>query len=252
MALLWRRRHGGNRYEVRTAGRTRRLYTNGICHTDYNPNRPVTRSIWDLLFLPALFRPAGSVRRVLVLGVGGGSVIRLLQHYLQPDRIVGVELSDMHLMIARRFFGLGDANTELHAAEAASWLEAYDGPAFDLIIDDLFLEEGDEALRAVDCDSAWFSLLLRNLTKDGVLTINFPDYAALKDCAWFSRQSIARRLPAGFVFHTPYLDNAVAAFLRFPAETAVLRRHMQAVPALARAAKLRQLRYRIRRLPAAK
>ena len=52
MALLWERRVEGTLYQVRSAGRTRRLYTNGVFHSQYNPVRPVTGSVWDLLLLP--------------------------------------------------------------------------------------------------------------------------------------------------------------------------------------------------------
>jgi spermidine synthase len=76
VSLLWERRIGGTLYQVRNAGRTRRLYTNGVFHSQYNPARPVTGSVWDLLLLPAFFYAPGELRRVLVLGVGGGAVIQ--------------------------------------------------------------------------------------------------------------------------------------------------------------------------------
>ncbi|QKQ25565.1 hypothetical protein [Candidatus Reidiella endopervernicosa] len=57
MALLWYRKEGESRYEVRSAGATRRLYTNGVFHSQYNPNRPISGSVWGLLMLPALYYP---------------------------------------------------------------------------------------------------------------------------------------------------------------------------------------------------
>ena len=72
MALLWEKRAGGVCYQVRTAGNTVRLYTNGVLHTQYNPTRLLTGSVWDLLLLGALFVPRERMRRVLLLGVGGG------------------------------------------------------------------------------------------------------------------------------------------------------------------------------------
>ena len=101
MALLWHKQDGNTRYEVRSAGNTRRLYTNGVFHSQYNSTQPVTGSVWDLLLLPAFFLPASSLKRVLVLGVGGGAVIRQLNHFLQPEQIVGVELNPVHLEVAR-------------------------------------------------------------------------------------------------------------------------------------------------------
>lgn len=246
MALLWQTRSGGNRYEVRSAGRTRRLYTNGICHSDYNPGRAVTRSVWDCLFLPVLFRPPAEVRRVLVLGVGGGCVIHLLQRHIRPDHIVGVELSAVHLRVAADYFGL--QASELHHAEAGSWLQDYVGPKFDFIIDDLFLEEGNEARRAIEVDAGWMRLLLKHLAPGGVLSINFPDYRTLKKCAWFTHGDIQRRLASAFCFRTPLLDNAVGAFCRLHAERKTLNNQLAAIPELARSQNNGQLRYSVRQL----
>lgn len=246
MAILWQRQSGGNRYEVRSAGRTRRLYTNGICHSDYNPRRVLTRSVWDCLFLPALFRPAVEIGRVLVLGVGGGSVIHLLQRYLRPQTVIGVELSAVHLQVAREYFGLHDV--ELHQAEAGSWLSGYDGPPFDFIVDDLFLEEGSDPRRAIDADADWMRLLLKCLGRNGVLSMNFPDYRTLKQSAWFTHATIRRRLPSAFALRTPRLDNAVAAFCRFDTQTGTLKQQLQTISELRRAQNNGQLRYSVRRL----
>lgn len=246
MAVLWQTWQGGNHYEVRSAGRTRRLYTNGICHSEYNPTHAVTKSIWDCLFLPALFKSMTDIKRVLVLGVGGGSVVHMLQRYVNPESITGVELSAVHLDVAETYFGLGDI--ELYEADAGSWLADYAGPAFDFIVDDLFLEEGSEACRAIDMDAGWMRLLLKHLAPHGVLSVNFSDYRNLKDSAWFSHATCRRRFPAAFTLRTPYLDNVVGAFCRFDTTISALRRQLASIPPLARSQKNGQLRYSVRRL----
>ncbi|MEJ2060857.1 MAG: class I SAM-dependent methyltransferase, partial [Gammaproteobacteria bacterium] len=101
MAVLWEKRSGGRHYEVRGAGATRRLYTDGVFHSQFSPRRPLTGSIWDLLLLPAYFHDPSDIRRVLVLGVGGGTVIRQFQHFIAPECIEGVELNPVHLTVAR-------------------------------------------------------------------------------------------------------------------------------------------------------
>gem|GEM_PF-4276042 len=53
--------------------------------------------VWDLLFIPSLFLEAGAVKRVLLLGVGGGAVIRQYLTFMQIEKLVGVELDPMHL-----------------------------------------------------------------------------------------------------------------------------------------------------------
>lgn len=135
MAILWQKHLDGTHYEVRTAGKSHRLYTNGVFHSQYHPERATTGGIWDLLVLPAFFLAPEKIQRVLVLGVGGGAVIRQLQRYVRPQSIVGVELNPVHLEVARRFFGVDDSMAELHQADAVSWLESYSGPPFDMIIE---------------------------------------------------------------------------------------------------------------------
>lgn len=248
MAILWNKTVCNVRYEVRTAGMTRRLYTDGVLHTQFNANNPVTGSVWDLLLLPAFFYPSGALRRILVLGVGGGAIIRQMQHFMRPDEIVGVELNPVHLHIAKRFFGIGGKGVHLHRADAVRWLQAYQGAPFDMIVDDLFGAEDGEPVRAVDADARWFGCLLKHLAHSGVLVMNFPAPGDLGRCAYASSDAIRRRFKAAFRLSTPRYENAVGAFLRQPSSSEILRANLRSVPKLNAALNARRLVYRIRRI----
>lgn len=248
MAILWSKQDGDTRYEVRSAGNTRRLYTNGVFHSQYNAQQPVTGSVWDLLLLPAFFLPPGTVRRVLVLGVGGGAVIRQLNHFLSPELIVGVELNPVHLEVAREFFGVEQANVELVEADARWWLKQYRGEPFDLIIDDIFSDTDGDPQRAVAADGPWMRGLLKHLAADGVLVCNFGSPEELKGSAWFTQSSIGQRFVAAFQLSTPLYENAIGAFLRQPSDSAVLRERLRRVPGLNPDLASSKLNYRIRRL----
>lgn len=248
MALLWFKQDGDNRYEVRSAGNTRRLYTNGVFHSQYNPKQPLTGSVWDLLLLPAFFLPPGRPRRVLVLGVGGGAVIRQLNHFLTPEQIVGVELNPIHLTVARDYFGVGQGNVELHQADARWWLRQYRGEPFDMIIDDIFTDEGGEPRRAVEVDGPWFRGLLKHLSADGVLVCNFGSPRELRQSAYCKLPSLARRFAAAFQLTTPLYENAIGAFVRCPASSGGLRERLRVTPGLNPDHKSSRLNYRIRQL----
>lgn len=247
MAILWSKQDGDTRYEVRSAGNTRRLYTNGVFHSQYNPSNPVTGSVWDLLLLPAFFRPR-QVSRVLMLGVGGGAVIRQLNHFLQPAEIVGIELNPRHLEIAERFFEVGAPNVTLHQADAIWWVNQYRGRPFDLIIDDLFCDNDGDPLRAIDADGRWFRRLLKLLAPEGTLVTNFGSPEELRECAWFVDPGIKKKFPSAFQLTTPLYENAIGAFFRSPAESASLRKELAAFPALDQSRKSCRLNYRLRRL----
>ena len=49
MAIVWQDTRDGTHYQVRTAGKTLRLYTDGVLHSQYNPVKRLTGSVWDLL-----------------------------------------------------------------------------------------------------------------------------------------------------------------------------------------------------------
>ena len=248
MSILWERDTGDTLYQVRQAGRSMRLYTNGVLHSQYNPGRPLTGSVWDLLLLPAFFMPAGAVRRVLVLGVGGGAVIRQLNHFLSPELIVGVELNPVHLEVAREYFEVEQENVELVEADARWWLKQYRGEPFDLIIDDLFTDADGDPQRAVAADGPWMRGLLKQLSPEGVLVCNFGSPEELKESAYFTQASIGQRFAAAFQLSTPLYENAIGAFLRQPSDSAVLRERLRHVPGLNPDLASSKLNYRIRKL----
>jgi spermidine synthase len=247
LAILWHKQVDSTRYEVRSAGNSLRLYTNGVFHSQYNPKRPLSGSIWDLLMLPAYFAPE-RVQRVLLLGVGGGAVIRQLNHFLEPESIVGVELDPVHLEIAERFFEAKAPNTHLLHADALQWVKEYNGERFDMIIDDLFDDSDGEPQRAVAANSRWFDHLSRLLAPHGILVSNFATADELKECGWFRNRRLRQRYPTAFRLATPLYQNVIGAFLRRPADTAQLRQNLRAFPALDSARRRGTLRYNIRRL----
>jgi len=251
MAVIWQKTRGGTLYQVRSAGRTRRLYTNGVLHSQFNPGQIVTGSVWDLLMLPAFFFPAGSLRRVLVLGVGGGAVIRQLMRLAAPAEIVGVELNPVHLSVARRFFGLRRRGVALHLGDAGQWLAAYQGPPFDLIVDDLYGDRDGEPVRAVPADAVWFEHLLAHLGSQGALVANFVCPEEFRGCGYFSSEPLARRFKSAFQLTEPHAHNVVGAFLRREATSRSLRQRLRTEPLLDPDRRSTRLRYRIRRIVAA-
>jgi spermidine synthase len=247
MSLVWERRVRDTLYQVRRAGRSLRLYTNGVFHSQYNPVRPVTGSVWDLLLLPAFFYPPGALRRVLVLGVGGGAVIQQLRRFVQPDMLVGVELSGVHLSIARRFFGVAGDDVELVQADAVEWVKRCRGTGFDMIIDDLFGDYDGEPQRSVSADAAWVKSLCRCLNPGGMIVSNFTTTLELDVSAYRIDSVCRRRFSSTFQLSTAQNHNAVGVFLNRPATTRQLRERLKRVPALD-PRKPAGLRYRIRTL----
>ncbi len=216
MAVVFERRLAGKLYQVRTAGQSVRLYTNGVFHSQYSPSSRAATSMWDLLSMPALLATGARPASVLVLGVGGGAVLRKLSELFDDPYIVGVELDPVHLDIGRRFFGLDRPNIELVAAEASAWLENDTRRPFDLVIDDLFSDSEHEPRRAVPFDAAWLARIAERLTPGGAVAVNFAELGE------FTASAAGRLVHGdgpwrcGYSLRLPTLLNVVAGFGRQP------------------------------------
>jgi spermidine synthase len=245
MATVWSKRVDGRHHEVRRAGRSVRLYTDGVFHSQYNPANPISATVWTLLVLPAFLHPTGGIGRVLVLGVGGGAVIRLLHDCLAPEIVIGVDRCPTHLHVARRFFGVSARRARLEEADATQWLMQYRGPKFDLIIDDLFGEADGAPVRAVTANRNWLAALAANLADDGVLAMNFVDPRELSAASRLVKATPAWQFERGFRLTLPHYENAIAAFVRAPATGRQLR---QALEGLLSPARFRRLACRIQHI----
>ena len=246
MALLWQKKTGSAHYEVRTAGNSLRLYTNGVFHSQYHPHKPLTGYVWDLLMLPVFFYPPESIKRVLVLGVGGGAVFHSLRHFINPELMVGIELDDVHVKIARRFFDLKGQGIELHTADAMHWMQHYTGEKFDLIIDDVFAEQDGQPLQVTTATQQWLAMMRKHLSSQGMIVKNFLDQKTLGMA--IRQGNIKQGFRSMFVLSGAKDQNRVAVFLRGDASQHDLRQHIKTMPQLDAALKSGKLKYAVRRL----
>ncbi len=75
MALIWQKQNHATDYRVVRAGASIRLYRNGVLHSQWNPRQPVKGNLWELFLLSSLGNE-GALKRALVLGLGGGAVVK--------------------------------------------------------------------------------------------------------------------------------------------------------------------------------
>lgn len=174
MAVLWSKNDNGTNYRVTRAGNTVRLYRNGVLHSQWNPLNPIKGHIWELFLLSSLARNE-QVRRVLVLGVGGGAVINLVHHFFGNAYVEAVDLDDQHLSVAKKHFKIDLKRCRLVLDDAKDWALRQASDQYDLVIDDLFAEKKGIPYRAVKADYAWIDSLLLLLQKTGTLVMNFAD-----------------------------------------------------------------------------
>ncbi len=88
----------------------------------------------------------GAGGKILILGLGGGSVARLARAIAPEAEIVGVELDAEVVRLARAHFELDRLGLRVELADARAWLASAVGRArqrFDAILEDVFIGRGD-------------------------------------------------------------------------------------------------------------
>ena len=248
MALVWQQFTRHKHYQVRRAGASTRLYTDGVFHSQFNPNHPLNGSIWDLLVLPALFAPR-DIHRILILGLGGGAVVRTIEKILPGRDITAVEIDPVHIRIAKTYFGVStNRQTKVIQADAAVWLAHYQGDKFDFILDDLFIGAEGAPSRAVNADQNWCNLLLKHLSSKGVLAINFDSNKALRNSTLAKQFKGSQALASGFTLSCPGYENRIVAFFKTVQQPEKLNRTLRELAACHGKPFIRKIKARVRRL----
>ncbi len=172
MAVLFDQNISDNRYRVTKAGNSIRLYTNGLFHSQFNEKSILSGAVWDLLFLPSLALNH-RLDKALVLGVGGGAALRMLNYFHDNIAITGVDINPVHNDLACRFFGLNQNDYRLITANALSWIHQQKRATFDYIVDDVFAGRLGDPNRSISVSPQWVERLEQRLSANGVLVFNF-------------------------------------------------------------------------------
>ncbi|MBL8897495.1 MAG: hypothetical protein JNM84_07705 [Planctomycetes bacterium] len=137
-------------------------------HSVLPPPGKLTGGVWDALAAAPLLLPERALPlRILLLGVGGGSVLHLWDRVLESWSWTGVERDAQARKLFREAFGLPRAPGELVAGDALDYVKAAK-QRWDLVVDDLF----DEAFRPTLDQPGWLLRLRRRVARGGALVTN--------------------------------------------------------------------------------
>ena len=177
------------RIEVRRGRRGRELRIDGTFASYYEPGVSITGSVWDALGAPLLLLPRPRRRRVLILGLGGGSVARVVRALAPRAKIVGVEKDRRVLRAARAHLDLDSLGIEVIEAAAEDFL-IRSRRSFDLIIEDVFVGRGRNVHKPDWLPSPGVGRAVRRLNRGGLFVSNTIDESA--DVA----RELARHFPS--------------------------------------------------------
>ncbi len=125
----------------------------------------------EYLQLPLLWTP--KAKRVLMIGLGGGSIQKAYNHYF-PDVVVdAVELDPMVVGVAKQFFGIQESNRlKIHQSDGRVFLKNTK-EKYDVILLDAYTSSRTGSFIPYHlATKEFFALAAQRLTEDGVLAYN--------------------------------------------------------------------------------
>lgn len=79
------------------------------------------------------------VKKALILGLGGGTIAKILRKKYPDAKIVGVDLDPVIVQLGKEYFGLNKLNVEVSIADAFEMSQKIRKDKFDLICVDLYV-----------------------------------------------------------------------------------------------------------------
>ena len=155
------------------------------------------------MFASYLYQP--EPRRVLIVGLGGGAMVRFLTHREPRVQIDAVEIDPAVVRIADQYFGVrSGGNVRVHTADAVKFVEST-ADRYDLILMDAFLRPSSDTdttgvptrLKTLE----FLGRLKRALAPGGVVAFNVNEHASMADdiaavAAAFGHAAVYRCPPA--------------------------------------------------------
>jgi spermidine synthase len=147
------------------------LRVDGTQASVYRPGRSLTGVVWWALAAPVLLLAPARRRRVLLLGLGAGSVARALRELDPRAEIVGVERDAAVVRLARSHFGLDGLRLEVVEDDALAFLRR-ERRLFDMIVEDLFVGRSRSVRKPEWLPGEGYRLIGKRLRPGGVVVSN--------------------------------------------------------------------------------
>lgn len=143
----------------------------GATMSVWHENRLMTGYYWDALTAACLLAPE-SPRTVLLLGLGWGTTVRQLFHFLPELHVTAVEIDPRVIKETRRRFVTRGNQLEVIEADAYQWL-ARCQRRFDAVLDDIYAPGGHHGVhRPRLIDESMIRLFCFRSSPGGLVAVN--------------------------------------------------------------------------------
>lgn len=130
----------------------------------------LVKKIWSTA-LKSIFRERKNVKRVLILGLGGGSSADVVANYWPDSKIIGVDIDHLIIELGKKYLNLSEIkNLKIIKSDAQIWIsKVSNNEKFDLILVDIY----QGSLIPEDFNKIKFIKSLKNLlTTGGIVAFN--------------------------------------------------------------------------------
>lgn len=175
-------------FEISQKNNLRLLHTdNQTIQSALDLNNPEQMPLpyMNVMMAGLLFQPPP--KSCLLLGSGGGDLIRYLHYYLPAAHITGVDHDARMIEIAYEYFRCPKSDEiDIHAKDAETFIKTQQSGATDLILVDLYGRKLPPFLN----DSGFYAECRRTLSENGILSLNLLTNNAeeFKSILWKIRQ----------------------------------------------------------------
>ena len=143
----------------------------GAVHAFHHRHSFLTGLVWDMLAASALLGKREEPRSLLMLGLAGGTTLRILRHLLPSCRFTALDIDGEMVRLARRHMALDATGVEVIVDDAYSWLRT-NHRTFDVVMDDIYLAGRTDVFRAKTMNRPMLADLRRAMAPGGVLAVN--------------------------------------------------------------------------------
>ncbi|MEI7865299.1 MAG: methyltransferase domain-containing protein [Chthoniobacterales bacterium] len=180
----------------------------GAVHAFHHKRRFLTGLAWDMIAAAALLGEKTKPSSVLMLGLAGGTSLRVLRHLVPDARFTAIDIDEQIVMLARQHMELDALGIDVIIGDAYRWLEK-NRQTFDVVIDDIYLAGKTDVFRPHTWDTRLMQCLRRAIAPGGILAANLLTGRGHRAMQSSVRQKLKSEFPVVRSVRSPLAMNEV-------------------------------------------